>query len=139
MTHLLLISLLFALGASDALTPGQPELGLADAQRAIAAPPKDKAPAKDKAPTDEKQKKKDGFSCTLTGSEAPRGGRIEVKGEGFGRSPIVRIGGKVARLLERGKHSISVQVARDSNGGAVTVQSGRKKAQCGVLTIIGKN
>ncbi len=84
-------------------------------------------------------KVKAGPSCQLQETEAPRGGRIVVSGERFGQAPVVRIGGKVARILERHTDKISVQVARDSDGGLVTVQASGKTAECGSLTIIGKD
>ena len=34
---------------------------------------------------------------------------------------------------------IAVQIHRDSDGGEVTVRSGKQEASCGTLTIIGKN
>jgi hypothetical protein len=77
--------------------------------------------------------------CKLITPEAPRGGRLEVEGEGFGKTPIVRIGGRVARTLERTPQRIAVQIAADSNGGPVTVAVDGKEIQCGVLLIIGRN
>ncbi len=78
-------------------------------------------------------------TCKLESAESPRGGRLDVTGTGFGQSPVVRIAGKVARLLERQAEHLSVQVARDSDGGEVTVQTGGKTISCGTLTIIGKD
>jgi hypothetical protein len=78
-------------------------------------------------------------SCKLENTESPRGGRLDVTGSGFGQAPVVRIAGKVARLLERQPEHLSVQVARDSDGGEVTVQAGGKTVSCGTLTIIGKD
>ena len=77
--------------------------------------------------------------CTLEPAEAPRGGRIKVQGEAFGATPLVRIAGQVAKMLHRGTNEASVQVARDSNGGEVTLTAGGKTVGCGQLTIIGKN
>lgn len=84
-------------------------------------------------------KPKAGPSCKLQNEESPRGGRLDISGEGFGKAPVVRIGDKVARILERGEDRISVQVAADSDGGKVTVQVGKLTAECGTLVIIGKN
>lgn len=97
------------------------------------APPNDankpKAPdAKDSGPT-----------CKLDDPEVPRGGRLDVSGSKLGSSPVVRIAGKPARILERREDRISVQVAADSDGGAVTVNTDGKSADCGQLVIIGKN
>lgn len=80
-----------------------------------------------------------GPSCKLAEPEVPRGGRLDVTGERFGQAPVVRIAGKPARILERRENRISVQVAADSNGGAVTVQADGKTAECGTLVIIGKD
>ena len=52
---------------------------------------------------------------------------------------MVRIGGKVTRILRRNDTEIRVQIPRDSNGGPVTVQSGGETVECGSLTIIGTN
>jgi hypothetical protein len=79
------------------------------------------------------------ISCTLLTLEAPRGGRLEVQGHGFGRAPLVHIGGKVTRMIERTESRIAVQIPADSNGGAVTVTNGRLRAECGTLAIIGRD
>ncbi len=98
------------------------------------APPKlaPKPPAAAPAPPS-------GPTCTLVDQEVPRGGRLEVSGERFGQAPVVRIAGKMARILERRADRISVQVAADSDGGLVTVQAASKTAECGTLVIIGKD
>ena len=79
------------------------------------------------------------LSCTLSVSEAPRGGKIDLRGNGFGNTPTVRIGGKVVKMLERGTSEVSVQVPADSNGGVVTIAAAGVTANCGKLEIIGKN
>lgn len=84
-------------------------------------------------------KPKAGPSCKLVNEESPRGGRLDISGEGFGQAPVVRVGDKVARILERREDRISVQVAADSDGGKVTVQAGKRTAECGTLVIIGKD
>jgi hypothetical protein len=100
----------------------------------VAAPPAPKPaekPQKAAAPS---------VSCTLLTTEAPRGGRLEVEGQNFGRAPVIRIGGRVInRILERTETKISVQIPADSDGGPVTVHAGKQDATCGTLTIIGKN
>ena len=78
-------------------------------------------------------------TCKLITVEAPRGGRLEVEGAGFGKAPLVRIAGRVTRMIERTETKIAVQIHADSDGGAVTVHAGKLKAECGSLTIIGKN
>jgi hypothetical protein len=100
----------------------------------VAAPPK-KPPAADK-PAPPKQP---AMSCVLRTPEGPRGGRLEVEGRGFGQAPLVRIAGKVTRMLERTETKISVQIPADSDGGPVTVSSGKTEIPCGTLTIIGKD
>jgi hypothetical protein len=94
--------------------------------------PKDKpaAPAVPAAPA---------ATCKLLTPEAPRGGMLEVEGDDFGKTPVVRIGGTVTRTIERRDKRVSVQIPRDSNGGKVTVQVGKTELDCGSLTIIGKN
>jgi hypothetical protein len=77
-------------------------------------------------------------ACRLLTPEAPRGGRLEVEGE-FGKTPVVRIGGRVARMLERSPQRIAVQIAADSNGGPVTVTADGRDMQCGMLIIIGRD
>lgn len=79
------------------------------------------------------------MTCKLLTTEAPRGGRLEVEGTGFGKAPLVRIAGRVTRMIERTETKIAVQIHIDSDGGAVTVKSGGLEVQCGSLTIIGKN
>jgi hypothetical protein len=98
----------------------------------ISAPAQKKAPAAPNAATA-------ALSCTLVTTEAPRGGRLEVEGAGFGQAPLVRIAGRVTRMIERTETKIAVQIPPDSDGGAVTVHAGKLQAQCGTLTIIGKN
>ena len=93
------------------------------------APPKTKAPAA----------KPTGPTCKLDNAEVPRGGRLDVSGDKLGDAPLVRIAGRPARILERREGRISVQVAADSDGGAVTVLVDGKSIDCGTLTIIGKN
>ena len=77
--------------------------------------------------------------CKLLTPQAPRGGRLEVEGGEFGKTPVVRIGGRVARMLERTPQRIAVQIAADSNGGPVTVTADGKDLQCGMLIIIGRD
>jgi hypothetical protein len=94
------------------------------------------------APTEkpaEAPKAKAGPTCTLRTTEAPRGGRLEVEGTGFGKSPLVRIADRVTRIIERTETTIAVQIHADSNGGEVTVQVGGQRIACGTLTIVGKN
>jgi len=113
--------------------------GLGDrSTRAVAVPPKqpDKGappapPAPPPAPA--------APPCKLLTPEAPRGGRLEVEGGEFGKTPVVRIGGRVARMLERTPQRIAVQIAADSNGGPVTVTADGRDMQCGVLIIIGRD
>src|SRR5690349_2558824 len=96
--------------------------------------PKPPADAKPKAPA-----AAPGPTCKLVTTEAPRGGRLEVEGAGFGKAPLVRIAGRVTRMIERTETKIAVQIHADSDGGAVTVHAGKLHAECGTLTIIGKN
>lgn len=77
--------------------------------------------------------------CKLLTAEAPRGGRLEVEGEQFGKTPVVRIGGRLARLLERSGARIAVQIPADSEGGLVTVDAHGQAADCGALVITGRN
>ena len=106
-------------------------LSLAAGGRGHAAPPeKPDLPAKPDAT---------GPSCTLRTTEAPRGGRLEVEGKGFGKSPLVRIADRVTRIIERTETTIAVQIHADSNGGEVTLQSDGQRVSCGTLTIVGKN
>ena len=99
----------------------------------IAAPPEKKAPPAEKKPAPPSA------SCTLLTPEGPRGGRLEVEGQGFGKSPLVQIAGRVTRMIERTETRIAVQIHADSDGGAVSVKVGGVEVPCGTLTIIGKN
>jgi hypothetical protein len=79
------------------------------------------------------------LSCRLRTPEAPRGGRLEVEGEGFGKTPVVRIDKRATRMIERTRNRIAVQISADSEGGPVTVTAAGQQAACGTLTIIGRN
>jgi len=76
-------------------------------------------------------------TCTLLTKEAPRGGRLEVQGAKLGKSPVVKIGGSVTRIIERPGDKIAVQIPKKSDGGAVIVLVDGKDVECGTLTIIG--
>jgi hypothetical protein len=76
-------------------------------------------------------------SCTLLTKEAPRGGRLEVQGTKLGKSPVVKIGGSVTRIIERPGDKIAVQIPKKSDGGVVIVLVDGKDVECGTLTIIG--
>jgi hypothetical protein len=93
-----------------------------------AAPPPTAAAPKPAGPT-----------CSLEEPEQPRGGRLDVLGNDFGKAPVVRIAAKPARMIERRSDRISVQVPADSDGGPITVQSDGRSLACGNLVIIGKN
>jgi len=82
---------------------------------------------------------KPALECTLQTLEAPAGGRLEVTGKRFGKSPLVRIAGKVARLIDRYDDTIAAQIPKKSQGGEVSVHASGEKAVCGKLTILGKN
>jgi hypothetical protein len=129
MTHLL--GALFLVSAF-ALRPGSEPLQQTVHRTSVSAPT-EKPPAPKPLP------KAPAMTCTLLTTEAPRGGRLEVEGTGFGKAPLVRIAGRVTRMIERTETKIAVQIHIDSNGGAVSVKSGGLEAQCGTLTIIGKN
>jgi hypothetical protein len=76
-------------------------------------------------------------TCTLLTKEAPRGGRLEVEGAKLGKSPVVKIGGTVTRIIERPGDKIAVQIPKKSDGGPVIVLVDGKGVECGTLTIIG--
>jgi hypothetical protein len=76
-------------------------------------------------------------TCTLLTKEAPRGGRLEVQGGKLGKSPVVKIGGAVTRIIERPGDKIAVQIPPKSDGGAVIVRVDGKDIECGTLEIIG--
>ncbi|MET0390973.1 MAG: hypothetical protein ABW321_33690 [Polyangiales bacterium] len=77
--------------------------------------------------------------CSLAEAEQPRGGRLEIVGQGFGTSPVVRIAGKPVRMIERRAERISIQIPTDSDGGAITLLNDGRASHCGELVIIGKN
>jgi hypothetical protein len=156
MTHVLtMILLLGALPLRGAAVPGQsadgargtarediPGAGLfapPDKDGKPKPPPPKIPPGKAPAPDDPDAEDPNALRCKLKTKRAPRGGRIEVEGDNLGKTPLVKIGGRVARIIERRGREIAVQVHRDSDGGPVTVKSGKQQAQCGSLTIIGKN
>lgn len=98
------------------------------------APEPEEKPEQKPAPS-----KKPVPSCRLPSEEGPRGGRLVVEGEGFGRTPVVRIGDRVTRMLARQTNTLSVQIPADSDGGPVTVEADGVRAACGWLTIVGKD
>lgn len=106
----------------------------ATAEPAPAKPAREEPAEPAPAPPEEAQ-----ASCRLLTEEAPRGGRVEVKADQVGQTPLVLIGGHVARILLRKQDLISAQIPRDSDGGMVTVKVDGRQAPCGTLTIIGKN
>jgi hypothetical protein len=126
------ISLLLLAGLS--FGSGAAAQGLASGGKWIAEPPAPKKPADPKKPVGSPVP-----TCTLVSSEGPRGGRLEVEGEHFGKAPLVKIAGRVTRMIERTPKGIAVQIPADSDGGPVTVKVGALEAACGTLTIIGKN
>lgn len=78
-------------------------------------------------------------SCSLYTTKGPRGGRLELRGEHLGRTPLVLIGGRVAPILQRRKTLIAAQIHRDSDGGRVSIKAAGVQVECGTLTIVGKN
>jgi hypothetical protein len=126
----LFTSLMLLTGLSAAAGPIVVPRSGAPTEQLAAPPKKSKAGPTPQTPA---------LSCTLLTLEAPRGGRLEVQGQGFGPVPLVRIGGKVTRMIERTETRIAVQIPADSNGGPVSVTSGPREAQCGTLTIVGKD
>lgn len=114
--------------STTVLGPSQPS-----SAQPIGAPPQKPAPEADKKPA------APALTCRLLTEEGPRGGRLEVEGENFGKAPLVRIAGRVTRMIERTANKIAVQIPADSNGGPVSVKSGKLEAECGSLTIIGKD
>ncbi|MGD8860363.1 MAG: hypothetical protein PVI30_10145 [Myxococcales bacterium] len=161
MTHVLTMFLLFGAlpvpGAASTARPwargdhlqgARPDAATVDPFGLFAPPDKDGKPkppppkippGKVPAPDEPGAKDPKALRCELKTKRAPRGGRIEVVGDNLGKTPLVKIGGRVARIIERRGREIAVQVHRDSNGGPVTVKSGKKEARCGSLTIIGKD
>jgi hypothetical protein len=97
--------------------------------------PKDpvKAPIAAPAPAPVEPK----VSCTLLTPEAPRGGRLEVEGKGFGKAPVIKINGQITRIIERPGDRIAVQIPRKSDGGPVVIRVEGEDIACGTLTIIG--
>jgi hypothetical protein len=131
MTRLLTALLLMCWSAGHALDTRAQEL--VGGGEPVAAPPEKKPADADKKPA------ASSANCTLLTTEGPRGGRLEVEGQGFGKAPLVRIAGKVTRMIERTETRIAVQIPRDSNGGPVTVKVAELEIACGTLNIIGKN
>lgn len=123
-------------------SPAPPAAPAPTAPAAPAPPapaPSKHAPSPSAKAPQSQPKAKHATTCTVVTEEAPRGGRLDVSGSGFGQTPIVRIADKVTRILMRTADTISVQIARDSDGGPVTVEASGVRTPCGWLTIIGKD
>src|SRR5688572_19384710 len=75
-----------------------------------ATPPSSTKKAEDTAP----KPAAEAVTCTLLTKEAPRGGRLEVQGTKLGKSPVVKIGGAVTRIIERPGDKIAVQIPAKS-------------------------
>ena len=129
----LLTALLLLSGWSAGHAPGARAEDLDGSRKVVTAPPEKKPEAPPPA------KPAANATCTLLTPEGPRGGRLEVEGQGFGKAPLVRIAGRITRTIERTETRIAVQIPRDSDGGAVTVKVAELEISCGTLTIIGKN
>jgi hypothetical protein len=128
------VLLLSMLGAGHACGAHAGAQGLGgDGKEDVAPTPKKPAEPGAKPPA------KPAPNCALLTPEGPRGGRLEVEGQGFGKAPLVRIASRVTRMIERTETKIAVQIPRDSDGGPVTVKVGELEITCGTLTIIGKN
>lgn len=76
------------------------------------------------------------LQCQLNTSRAPAGGLITLTGNDFGSSPLVRIGGAVAPIVNRSRNQLRVQVPAQSAGGAVTLSAGGQESRCGSVTIL---
>ena len=123
-------------------TPGDKEIGQpkpVEKNKTGAAPaPTPPKPAEGAGKAGEKPAPAaEAITCTLLTKEAPRGGRLEVEGQKLGKSPVVKIGGAVTRIIERPGDKIAVQIPKKSDGGAVIVLVDGKSVECGTLTIIG--
>jgi hypothetical protein len=125
---------------------GLGHLSPAHAENAIGAPteaappkavPKPEKPPESVPPKPPEKSPEPTVTCTLLTTEAPRGGRLEVEGKGFGKSPVVKISGETTRMIERMGDRIAVQIPRKSPGGAVTVRAEGQDVTCGTLKIIG--
>jgi hypothetical protein len=78
------------------------------------------------------------LTCRANTERAPRGGYITISGTGFGTGATVMIGGNIAAVSRARSGRVRAQVPRDSNGGAVTIRDGNRRARCGNLTIVGR-
>jgi hypothetical protein len=133
MKHTLLrcIAALVLVVSSSALAQGAPPTD----KKAVPEAPK--PVEKERKPAEPEKPKEQAVTCTLLTKEAPRGGRLEVEGQKLGKSPVVKIGGVVTRIIERPGDKIAVQIPRKSDGGEVIVVVDAKNIACGTLTIIG--
>lgn len=78
------------------------------------------------------------LGCQLTISRAPRGGHVTIRGTGFTRAAVVKVGGTIAPVVQSDREHISFQVPRETGGGAVTVTVGDTSASCGHLSVTGR-
>jgi hypothetical protein len=131
MAKLIIALFLLVSGLPDG--DGPTASAVARTKTGIAAPPEKKPEQEPRTPSASTP------TCRLLTPDVPRGGRLEVEGEHFGKAPLVRIAGRVTRMIERFENRIAVQVHADSDGGSVTLKAGSHEVECGTLSIIGKN
>lgn len=136
LTVLALSAALFSLGLHD-VAHAESGSGTPSDQAPPKEPPKvpRKEPVAEAPKVDKKLEAK--VTCTLLTTEAPRGGRLEVEGKNFGKSPVVKINAETTRTIERSGDRIAVQIPRKSEGGAVTIRAEGQDVHCGMLVIIG--
>ena len=76
--------------------------------------------------------------CRLATNVAPRGGILTITGRNFDRSLTVRIGGNFGSTVGVSPMRVTVQVPRNSRGGAVVIEQGGHTVTCGSLRTIGR-
>lgn len=76
------------------------------------------------------------LTCRVAMHRAPAGGYVTINGRGWGSSPVVRVGGSIAAVVQTEDQRIRFEVPNDSSGGMVEVTDGQRTSNCGRLSII---
>lgn len=78
------------------------------------------------------------LSCSLPIARVPRNGYVTIRGQGWGASPTVHVGGRLVTVVQSTRDQIRIQSPGSWTGGNVVVTDGNRTASCGNLQLIGR-